>query len=144
MTAGRLRGYTATASFFDRLIWKTHVRKKESFRMKSLHHTVDHSSEHSKTTYRWLAVVVAAIMLAACQPVHPEAATSSASMTEATAEPAEEATAEVAEEATAEPAEEAAAEDSAEIPQITIKAQDFAFDMPDEVPSGLVSITFTA
>jgi hypothetical protein len=32
---------------------------------------------------------------------------------------------------------------SAEIPQITIKAQDFAFDMPDELPAGFVSITFT-
>jgi hypothetical protein len=32
---------------------------------------------------------------------------------------------------------------SAQIPQVTIKAQDFAFDMPDELPAGFVSITFT-
>src|SRR3954463_14423066 len=95
--------------------------------MKTLHHTLS----RSLTPYRWLAVVVVAILLAACQPVHPETPVPSDAATEATAEPAEEATAEPAEEATT------------EIPQITIKAQDFAFDMPDDLPAGLVSITFT-
>src|SRR3954465_10149579 len=99
--------------------------------MKTLHHTLS----RSLTPYRWLAVVVVSILLAACQPVHPETPVPSDAATEATAEPMAEATAEPAEEATAEP--------SAEIPQITIKAQDFAFDMPDDLPAGLVSITFT-
>src|SRR4051812_3750875 len=91
--------------------------------MKTLHHTLS----RRLTPSRWLAVGIAAILLAACQPVHPETPMPSDSATTATAEPAEEAT----------------TEPSAEIPQITVKAQDFAFDMPDDLPAGLVSITFT-
>ncbi len=86
--------------------------------MKTLHHTLDRSF----ASYRWLAVVVAAILLAACQPVHPVTPTANASTSDTTA-------------ATTEP--------SAEIPQITITAKDYSFDMPDELPAGLVSITFT-
>lgn len=67
----------------------------------------------------WVAALLALTVLglAACQPIQPEPATGAAAP--------------------------AAAETAAAIPQVTIKAQDFAFDMPDELPSGLVSLTLT-
>ena len=55
----------------------------------------------------------ALLLLAACQPVRPAATA---------------------------PAESSGA-GSGEVPQITITARDFAFDMPDEVPAGWVALT---
>jgi hypothetical protein len=86
---------------------------------KTLYQTLDRSF----APYRWLAVVTAAILLAACQPIHSVTPTAS--------------------DAAAGTTTEATAESSAGIPQITIKAKDYSFDMPDELPAGLVSLTFT-
>lgn len=58
------------------------------------------------------------LALSACQPVQPPSAAGAAM-----AEPAE--------------------EETAEIPAITIHARDFAFDMPEEIPSGWVSLTLS-
>jgi hypothetical protein len=72
-------------------------------------------------SWSWLLLVLAALLLVGCQPIQPEAASIA---------PASSTTSETA------------AGTAAEIPQITITAQDDAFEMPDELPAGFVSITF--
>lgn len=80
-------------------------------------------SSRARSSIGWSAwlIVLAALLLVGCQPIQPEAA-SAAPSSSTTAE--------------------SATETAAEIPQITITAQDDAFEMPDELPAGFVSITF--
>ncbi len=78
---------------------------------------VVHTFAHLLRVHRWLAVMLAALSLAACQPVQPQSASAAPSTAVTVARGA--------------------------IPHIDIRAQDFAFEMPDELPAGLVSITFT-
>lgn len=73
----------------------------------------------SFATTRWIILLAATLFLAACQPIQPQASAPAAPNPAATEAPA------------------------AEIPQITVTAKDFAFEMPAEVPAGLVSITLT-
>jgi hypothetical protein len=70
--------------------------------------------QRRRTGRRWAGWLIPfVLLLAACQPVQPVA-----------------------------PAAQAAdSETGGEIPAITITAQDFAFDMPDELPAGWVSLT---
>ena len=79
---------------------------------------------------RWTAVfaIVAMLLVSACVPTSaPQAAP------EATVAPSEEAPAEAS----------AAPEAGTALPEISITARDFAFDVPAEIPSGWVSLTLT-
>jgi hypothetical protein len=76
----------------------------------------------SRTLGSIVVLLLMSLSLMACQPIQPETVIAAGESAAAT---------------------EASSTEASEIPQITITAQDFAFEMPAEIPAGLVSITFT-
>lgn len=69
MTTGRLHRYSRTACTCNHRTWQTNLIKKESRPMQPISRSPGRPFTLNRTPYRWLGIMVALIMLAACQPV---------------------------------------------------------------------------